>query len=104
MGTGQVTVAPTPERPVDVPRWQSLAPAVWCGRLRCDHACPHPREEAIAFMPADLHLIRGKGTYRHECQRLASVLQARQMPKLVRPYEMAKPPGSNNYRPTFIRP
>lgn len=55
-------------------------------------------------MPADLHLIRGKGTYRHERPRLTSVLQARQMSKLVRPYEMAKPPGSNNYRPTFVRP
>ena len=55
-------------------------------------------------MPADLHLIRGKGTYRHERPRLASVLKARQMSKLVRPYEMAKPPGSNNYRPTFVWP
>jgi len=55
-------------------------------------------------MPADLHLISGQGTYRHKRQGLASVLQARQMSKLVRPYEMAKPPGSNNYRPTFVRP
>jgi hypothetical protein len=83
---------------------QSRALAVWCWRLRCDHASSHPREEAIAFMPADLHLISGKGTYRHERQRFGPVLQARQMSKLVRPYEMAKPPGSNNYRPTFDRP
>jgi len=56
---------------------QSLALAVWCWRLRCDHACSHPREEAIAFLPTDLHLISGKGTYRHECQRFAPMLQAR---------------------------
>jgi len=83
---------------------QSRALAVWCWKLRCDHACSHPREEAITFLSADLHLISGKGTYRHERQRFGPVLQARQMSKLVRPYEMAKPPGSNNYRPTFDRP
>ena len=39
---------------------QSLALAVRCWRLRCDHACSHPREEAIAFMPANVradHII-----------------------------------------------
>ena len=55
-------------------------------------------------MPADLHLISRKRTYRHKRQRLASVLQARQMSKLERPYEMAKPTRSDDYRPTLVRP
>src|SRR5262249_36760297 len=68
------------------------------GGLLLAWARSRTRDEAIAFILADLHLIGGlrtERTYRHERLRIAPVPQTGPVPELVRPYHVLKHPRAS---------